>query len=245
LKDNHEKQNFDKLDFKKFDELEQYILHKLFTIDKSIKDNLKKYNFHKLYKELLNFCTLDLSSFYFDIRKDVLYCDNLNSKKRKDCIIVLNIILECLLKWFAPIFVFTTEEIYSLVGNDKKSIHEQIFPEIPSKWKNENLDVKWKQLFKIKQKANIAIEEKRTSKEIGSSLEAEIKIIADNDIYNLLEGLDLAEYFITSKAEKNKSEKKKEIIIKVKKTKGNKCPRCWKILESNCTRCEEASAEVA
>jgi isoleucyl-tRNA synthetase len=243
LQDNYQKQDFDKVDLEKLDELEQYILHKLYDIDKSVKDNLKNYNFHKLSKELLNFCTLDLSSFYFDIRKDVLYCDSLNSKKRKDCIIVLNIILDCLLKWFAPIFVFTTEEIYSLVGKDNKSIHEQIFPEIPNKWKNVDLDIKWKQLFKIKQKANIAIEEKRTSKEIGSSLEAEIKIIADNDIYNLLEGLDLAEYFITSKAEKNKSEKKKEIIIKVKKTKGNKCPRCWKILDNQCTRCDEVLVE--
>ena len=243
IQDNFEKQDIEQLDIKNFPELEKYILHKLFLIDQSIKENLENYNFHKLYKELLNFCSLDLSSFYFDIRKDVLYCDSLNSKKRKDCIIVLNIILDCLLKWFAPIFVFTTEEIYSLVGKDNKSIHEQIFPEIPNKWKNVDLDIKWKQLFKIKQKANIAIEEKRTSKEIGSSLEAEIKIIADNDIYNLLEGLDLAEYFITSKAEKNKSEKKKEIIIKVKKTKGNKCPRCWKILDNQCTRCDEVLVE--
>ena len=81
VKDNYEKQDFEKLDIETLDELEKNILHKLFVMDKSVKDNLKNYNFHKLYKELLNFCTLDLSSFYFDIRKDVLYCDNLNSKK--------------------------------------------------------------------------------------------------------------------------------------------------------------------
>ena len=107
IKDNFEKQNFDKLKITDLDELEQYILHKLFMLDNSIKNNLENYNFHKLYKELLNFCSLDLSSFYFDIRKDVLYCDSINSKKRKDCVLVLNIILECLIKWFAPIFVFT------------------------------------------------------------------------------------------------------------------------------------------
>jgi len=84
LKDNYQKQDFAKLEYEKLDELEQYILHKLYIIDKSVKDNLKNYNFHKLSRELLNFCTLDLSSFYFDIRKDVLYCDSLNSKKRKD-----------------------------------------------------------------------------------------------------------------------------------------------------------------
>ena len=240
LKDNYEKQDFDKLDFKKFDELEQYILHKLFTIDKSVKDNLKNYNFHKLYKELLNFCNLDLSSFYFDIRKDVLYCDGISSKKRKDCVIILNIILESLLKWFAPILVFTTEEIYSLVNNKDESIHEQSFVAIPGKWQNIDLNEKWIKLFKIKQEANIAIEEKRASKEIGSSLEAELKITIDSKNFDLLEGLDLAEYFITSKAEKVKMEDLKEIKIVVKKTTGDKCPRCWKILETNCIRCEEA-----
>ena len=83
LKDNFEKQNFENLNLREFDELEQYILHKIHRISKSVETNLKNYNFHKLYKELLNFCTLDLSSFYFDIRKDVLYCDSLNSKKEK------------------------------------------------------------------------------------------------------------------------------------------------------------------
>jgi isoleucyl-tRNA synthetase len=241
LKDNHQKQNFDKVDFKKLDELEQYILHKLHVMDKSVKENLKNYNFHKLSRELLNFCTLDLSSFYFDIRKDVLYCDGLNSKKRENCVVVLNIILESLLKWFAPILVFTTEEIYSLINEKEESIHENFFVHIPANWKNNVLNDKWTKLLKIKQEANIAIEEKRSSKEIGSSLEAEIKITAGDETFNLLEGLDLAEYFITSKAEKIKSSNKDEIKIEVKKTDGSKCPRCWKILQKKCTRCEEVT----
>ena len=239
LKDNFEKQPIDSLDIKKFNELEQYILHKIFILNDSVKENLKNYNFHKLYKELANFCTLDLSSFYFDIRKDVLYCDDLNSKKRKDCVIVLNVILECLLKWFAPIFVFTTEEIYDLVGKDTKSIHEHEFPKISKNWENKNLTNKWQQLFKIKQEANIAIEEKRANKEIGSSLEAELKITVGNKNFQLLDGLDLAEYFITSKAEKVKSENEDTLKIIVEKTKGNKCPRCWKILDDKCSRCEK------
>ena len=218
-------------------------MHKIFVLDSLVKENLKNYNFHKLYKELLNFCALDLSSFYFDIRKDVLYCDNINSKKRKECVMILNIILDCLLKWFAPIFVFTTDEIYSLVSKDKMNIHEHVFPKIPKNWENKILSDRWKELFKIKQEANIAIEEKRASKEIGSSLEAELKITTDNKIFELLEGIDLAEYFITSKAEKIKSTKKEEMKIEVKKTKGNKCPRCWKILENKCVRCEKAIME--
>ena len=236
LKDNFEKQNFEKVKLNELDELEQYILHKLYLIKNSFDENLKNYNFHKLYKELLNFCTTDLSSFYFDIRKDVLYCDSLNSKKRKNCIIVLNIILESLLKWFAPILVFTTEEIYNLVKTKDESIHENNFVNIPQSWKNDKLDKKWSDLFKIKQLANIAIEEKRSTKEIGSSLEAEIKIILKKEKFELLSKLDLAEYFIVSKANKELSDND-EIKILVVKAKGQKCDRCWKILESKCERC--------
>ncbi len=236
LKDKYEKQNFEKIDLKDFDELEQYILHKIFHISKSVEINLKNYNFHKLYKELLNFCTLDLSSFYFDIRKDVLYCDSLDSKKRINCVKVLNIILESLLKWFAPILVFTTDEIYSLINKDEKNIHEHSFVNVPKKWENKKLNDKWDQLFKIKQEANIAIEAKRSSKEIGSSLEAEVKLTVNKNKFELLKNLDLAEYLITSKAEKVLTSKE-EMKIEVNKARGDKCPRCWKISEQTCTRC--------
>ena len=198
IKDNFEPKNMEDLKVKEFSELERYILNRLFFVDQSIKENLRNYNFHKIYKELLNFCSLDLSSFYFDIRKDVLYCDSLNSKTRRECIIVLNVILECLLKWLAPIFVFTTEEIFSLVNKKNESIHEKTFVKVPNSWKDTNLDDKWKNLYKIKQEANVAIEEKRASKEIGSSLEAEIEIFVNSDDYDLMKDLDLAEYFITS-----------------------------------------------
>ena len=238
LKDKFEKQDFKKIQINKMDELEQFILHKLFIIGESVDENLKNYNFHKLYKDLLNFCTLDLSSFYFDIRKDVLYCDSVNSKRRKNCVKVLNIILESLLKWFAPILVFTTDEIYSLITNGEKNIHEYYFVTVPKKWENKKLNEKWDQLFKIKQEANIAIEAKRSSKEIGSSLEAEVKLRVSKNKFDILENLDLAEYLITSKAEKVLSENE-EMIIEVNKAKGKKCPRCWKILEQKCKRCSD------
>ena len=245
IQDNFEKQDFDKIEIKKFSELERYILHKLFYVDKLVKSNLKNYNFHKLYKEMLNFCTLDLSSFYFDIRKDVLYCNSTKSKERQECIIVLNIILECLLKWFAPIFVFTTEEIFSLLKKNEESIHETAFVSIPKKWEDNILDEKWKKLFKIKQEANIAIEEKRASKEIGSSLEAQIEIHTNTENYKLMEGLDLAEYFITSKAVKQKNrDDKDQTKISVKKAEGNKCPRCWKVINDKCVRCEKVMQEL-
>ena len=236
LQDKFEPQNFKKINTKNFSELEQYILGKILYLDNSIKENLKNYNYHKLYKEVSNFCTLDLSSFYFDIRKDLLYCDDLDSKKRKDCIVVLNIILECLLKWLAPIFVFTSEEIFSLLNKNEESIHETSFPDIPQNWKNDSLNKKWKELYEIKQEVNIAIEEKRSSKEIGSSLEANLLINVNEKEFKLLEGLDLEEYFITSKVKKIKNVPEDKMKIEVKKSTGNKCTLCWKILEKKCER---------
>jgi len=236
LQDKFEQQDFKKININSLTELERYILGRLSDLDNSIKDNLKNYNFHKLYRELLNFCNLDLSSFYFDIRKDVLYCGDLDSKKRKDCIIVLNIILECLLKWLAPIFVFTTEEIFNLLNKNENSIHETAYPEIPQNWKDDKLDKKWKDLFEIKQVVNISIEEKRLSKEIGSSLEADILIYLNEKEFKLLEEVDLEEYFITSKVHKIQNKIEGKIKIEVKKSTGSKCTLCWKILDKKCER---------
>ena len=236
IQDNFEKQDFQNIDLNSFPELERHILGRLFHLDKSVKENLKNYNFHKLYKELLSFCSLELSSFYFDIRKDVLYCDDLGSKKRKDCIVVLNIILECLLKWLAPIFVFTTEEIFNLINKNGKSIHETTFPDIPNEWEDDILAEKWKELYQIKQEVNISIEEKRSNKEIGSSLEANVAIHVNEKEFKLLEGVDLEEYFIASKVEKFKNNNNAELKIEVTKSKGTKCTLCWKILDKKCNR---------
>ena len=139
----------------------------------------------------------------------------------------------------APILVFTTEEIYGLVNkSNDESIHENQFVKIPASWENNKLNEKWLKLFEIKQDANIAIEEKRANKEIGSSLEAEIKLILKKDQFELLDKLDLPDYFIVSKAEKELS-KNDEIKIEVKKARGQKCERCWKILEKKCERCSK------
>ena len=119
-----------------------------------------------------------------------------------------------------------------------KNIHEHNFVNIPKNWENKKLSEKWDNLYQIKEEANIAIESKRSSKEIGSSLEAEVKLNVDKKRFELLKNLDLAEYLITSKAEKVLVEGK-EMKIEVNKAKGTKCPRCWKILEQNCTRCSD------
>ena len=243
LKDNFKSENFNKLKINELPELEQLILHKLYILKDSIVSNLKEYNFHKLQKDLLNFCSLDLSSFYFDIRKDVLYCDETNSKKRKSCISILNIVLECLLKWYAPVLSFTAEEISELSNfSNRKSIHEENFPNLPTLWKNEKLYEKWERLLFIRQNVNISIEEKRSQKIIGSSLEANVEISLPKLDFDLLNKIDPEEFFITSSVSMNiLKENEKDLKVLVNKANGTKCIRCWKIVknvtQNKCSRC--------
>ena len=123
INDKFEDINLDELDIESLPEIEKFMLSKMYSLNKKFEKYFQKYDFHNLYKELLNFCTVDLSAFYFDIRKDTLYCDLINSEKRKSCVKILNILLKSLLRWFAPILSFTTEEIYQLVSRKNKSIH--------------------------------------------------------------------------------------------------------------------------
>ena len=164
-----------------------------------------------------------------------MYCDKIDSKKRRSSILFLNTLLEILLKWFAPILSFTTEEIYSLIQKNDKSIHLENFPSIPLKWKNSKLEAKWIELIKIREVCNSSIEIKRASKEIGSSLEANLIINLDDKLIELTKEVDLAELCITSKAtiKKNNS---KEINVETLKAEGKKCPVCWKINKDKCER---------
>ncbi len=239
LNDKFEKADFEKIDIKEMPELEQYMLHKIYNLNSVFKKNFEKYNFHALYKELLNFCTSDLSAFYFDIRKDVLYCDSTESKKRKSAIKFLNIVLEILMNWFAPVLSFTTEEIYTLLKIDsKESIHLEKFPVIPTKWNNKDLHDKWGKLIKIREECNSSIELKRATKEIGSSLEANLTIHLNEKLIKLSKGTNFSELCITSgaKIEKINENDTKEIVVKTTKAEGQKCPVCWKINVKPCER---------
>ena len=139
LNDNFEQIDLEKIKIENLPELEQFMLHKIYNLNSKFNKYFKDYDFHNLYKELLNFCTVDLSAFYFDIRKDTLYCDPINSEKRKSTLILLNVILNSLLRWFAPILSFTTEEIYQLISKNKKSIHLEKFLNFPEKFDNSKL----------------------------------------------------------------------------------------------------------
>ena len=238
INDNYLEQEYNEIDLNKLPELEKLMLHKLYVLNEKFNANFKEYNFHVLYKELLNFCTVDLSSFYFDIRKDTLYCDNKNSEKRQNCILILNTILDVLLKWFAPILSFTTEEIFTLLNQDEKnSIHLKKFPEFPKSWKNEELNKNWEKINKIRDITNISIEEKRATKIIGSSLETAVDIKLSKDLYDLAKNYDFSEICITSLANVVLDEKlEDQIEVKTSKAKGKKCLICWKIKENECER---------
>ncbi|RPG04898.1 MAG: isoleucine--tRNA ligase [Pelagibacteraceae bacterium TMED267] len=235
LNDHYEELELEKIKVKELPELEQFMLHKIYILNKNFKNYFNNYDFHNLYKELLNFCTVDLSAFYFDIRKDVLYCDPINSEKRKSTIILLNIILNSLLKWFAPILSFTTEEIYRLIKKDHKSIHLEKFLNFPKQFKNLDLGNKMNEIIKIRDVCNISIEEKRASKEIGSSLEADIEIKLNKRLFELSQHLDFSEFCITSKSSVVQSDSD-EIIVITKKAEGSKCPICWKVKLGSCER---------
>ena len=235
LNDKFEEVKLDEVKINQLPELEQLMLHKIYSLNQSFNRYFSEYDFHNLYKELLSFCTVDLSAFYFDIRKDTLYCDPKNSEKRKSTLLLLNIILNSLLKWFAPILSFTTEEIYQLVSKNYKSIHLEKFLNYPKEFENNQLNEKWLELNKIRDICNISIEEKRASKEIGSSLEASLKIELDKKSLDLIKGIDLSEICITSSVE-IKKEPSEKIHVETNKAKGEKCPVCWKISLDPCKR---------
>ncbi len=235
LNDNFEQINLEKIKIENLPELEQFMLHKIYNLNSKFNKYFKDYDFHNLYKELLNFCTVDLSAFYFDIRKDILYCDPINSEKRKSTLILLNVILNSLIRWFAPILSFTTEEIYQLISKNKKSIHLEKFLNFPEKLDNPNLNSKWEQLIKIRDICNLSIEQKRASKDIGSSLEAALIVTLNNEKQKFLKNIDLSELCITSSV-KIKNGDTDEVIVETIKATGEKCPVCWKISSTPCER---------
>ena len=140
-----------------------------------------------------------------------------------------------MVKWFAPILSFTTEEIFTLMNKENKSIHLEKFIKFPKSFENIKLSEKWIELKKIRDICNSSIEEKRVTKEIGSSLEASLLISINSEYLDYIENIDLAELCITSKVKIIKT-KNKETKVETKKAEGEKCPVCWKISKNPCER---------
>ena len=251
----------ERVPFESMPELEQLILHRVWEMDKALRTACDNFEFHTYFFELHNFCTVDLSAFYFDIRKDSLYCDTTDSACRRAARTVLDTLFNCLTSWFAPFICFTAEEAWlarypTLKSTD--SIHLQTFPIISSEWQNDSLASNWETVRQLRKIVTSAIEEKRTSKLIGSSLQAKITIFTKKEYKNILSKLDLAEIFITSRVAMSEEEAPEsayrspdlsDFAVIVEKAPGLKCERCWKVLEEVgkdteysdiCCRCIEA-----
>ena len=241
-----------------FPELEKYILHRLWEVDQVIKKCIEDFNFHLMFTTLLNFCSSDLSAFYFDIRKDVIYCDSLKSQKRKSSRSLLFTIFNFLVRWFAPSISFTTEEAWKAMGNTT-SVHLEDFLTCKKNYENKDINNKWTLVKNIRRVATGAIEKIRADKIIRSSLEAHLEIIVSKDIYNQINDIPFDEVTITSSyklsiIDKNSSgfqiEDVPNIFVKVEKVNGKKCQRCWKyedqLINSDiCKRCNDAISRIS
>ncbi|WP_262694204.1 isoleucine--tRNA ligase [Kordiimonas aquimaris] len=226
-------------------ELEQWVLHRLHTLDTLIRDKANTFDFNPVFRELYQFCIMDLSVFYFDIRKDALYCDNPNDIRRRAARTVLDAVFNRLVLWFAPVLSFTTEEVWqSRFGADSQSVHRQVWPETPADWQNDALATKWAKIREVRSEVTSAIEVMRRDKVIGSSLQASAVVtVVDQDTLDALSDLDAAEIFITSTAELKLGT---ETNVSVTVAEGEKCERCWIVLPEVskngdlCNRCTDA-----
>ena len=222
-------------------ELEKYILHKLKVIDEKIIEGYNNYDLKAVFQTLLNFSNLDLSSFYFDIRKDSLYCDSLNSNSRKSTRTVLDILFNYLVRWFSPILCFTCEEVMqSRFPDHGESIHVLEFLSADANWLNNELFEKWEKIRSVRRVVTGAIELERKEKRIGSSLEAFPNVYISNKEYlEIFRNIDLAEIFITSQAKLTEGEGPENafrlpenniVSVLCSVAEGKKCNRSWKIL---------------
>lgn len=241
-------------------ELEQWVLHRLGELSAQINKDIGLYDFHDIFVNLYTFCVNDLSAFYFDIRKDALYCDALNDQRRLAVQTVLHHIFKNLCKWLAPILTFTSEEAWSIYSpNDSIFLH--LFEIPPTEWHKPHLGAKYKILRNIRRVITGAIEEKRSEGSIKSSLQAFTTIFAsDPDMIDLLKTIVLSDFCITSGSNVMQETPPKNaytledienIGVLVTEAQGMKCVRCWKILpevEENssclCQRCQSAVKEM-
>ena len=207
-------------------ELEQWILHRLCELDRFIKQKTQSYEFHALFTAIHEFCNNDLSAFYFDIRKDCLYCDDKNAKHRRACRTVMDKILRCLISWIAPILCFTADEAWlAYTGDEQDSIHLHAFEDVPSDWQDDQLGQKWTEIRKIRSEVMSALETARDEGRIGGSLSAIVALTVPSDIADLLTSIDLATLFITSSVSLKTGA---GLSIEIARAEGGKCARCWK-----------------
>ena len=256
----NEFQESEKVEFKDMPELEQWMLHKLATLDKIVRDGYTNYDFQHVFQQLFQFCTVDLSTIYFDIRKDALYCNSENELTRRSSRTLLDILFRRLTTWLAPMLVFTMEDVWLTRFKEKNtSVHLEDMPETPKDWLNPELDQKWKVIRSVRRVVTGAIEIERKEKNIGASLEAAPTIfIEDVSKFEIINKQNFADICITSAVTLiNKPFGKEAFTLEdtpgigviFKKADGIKCERCWKILEevksdSKTCLCERCNAAI-
>jgi isoleucyl-tRNA synthetase len=240
-------------------ELERWVLHRLSQLDDQLRLACADFQFHPFFAELHTFCAVDLSAFYFDVRKDSLYCDPPDAPRRRAARTVLDALFDCLTAWLAPFLCFTAEEAW-LIRNPgaEESVHLRLFPEIPAEWRDDALAERWSMVRRLRRVVTGALEVERAAKRIGSSLQARPLVWADSAYRGAVAGLDLAELAITSAVSFSDGVPPADaftlpdvpgVAVKVELAPGKKCDRCWQVLvevgrdpahPTLCRRCVDA-----
>jgi isoleucyl-tRNA synthetase len=220
-------------------EPERLILHRLTELDALVKQAYEDFDYKRIFAALNAFMTVDLSAFYFDIRKDALYCDPYSSTTRKSCLTVLDYVFRCTVTWLAPLLCFTAEEAWLARYPEASSVHLEAFPKVLAAWRNEALAEKWRKVRNVRRVVTGALELERAGKRIGSSLEAHpLVYIADPDLFAAVVDVDLAEVCITSGAALVEGEGPADafrlpdvagVAVVPELAQGKKCARSWKI----------------
>ena len=220
-------------------ELERLMLHRLSELDAEVRDAYSRFDHKRVVARLSSFLNSDLSAFYFDIRKDALYCDPPSSAKRLAALEAIEQIFRCVTLWLAPILVFTSEEAWLSRYPQKASVHLETLPEVPANWRDDALAAKWEKIRRIRAVVTGALEIERAQKRIGSSLEAAPQVfIADETFRAVLDGVDFAEVCITSDisiasgegpADAFRLDEVAGVAVVPGRAEGRKCARSWRI----------------
>jgi isoleucyl-tRNA synthetase len=219
-------------------ELDRWVLHRLAEIDGIVRQACHDFDFHALFVAVYNFCIVDLSAFYFDIRKDSLYCDGATMPRRRAARTVLDAVFSCLTAWLAPVVCFTAEEAWlARFPGDDDSVHLRLFPSMPPDWRNDALEAKWARVREIRRTVTGALEIERREKRIGASLQAHPTIYLDSVAG--LDGVDWAEVCITSGVTLVEGPGPTAafrltdvpgVAVVPGLAAGEKCQRCWQVL---------------
>jgi isoleucyl-tRNA synthetase len=220
-------------------ELERFVLHRLAELDGEISEAYRSFDYKRVVALLNSFMTTDLSAFYFDIRKDTLYCDPISSLARKSALTVIDLTFRCVAIWLAPILAFTAEEAWLARYPQAETVHLETFPEIPAAWRSEALAERWAKVRRVRRVVTGALEIERAQKRIGASLEAApVVYIADDELFQAVRDLDFAEICITSgitirrgdgPADAFRLDDVKGVAVVPALAEGRKCARSWKI----------------